>query len=291
MAYGCQSMVGKIVRILLKHPKDAFISQDHINAHWKELNYTSCPDYKKAIEEYEFFVELLERHVPEVDYLPKNDQTGLDSIYTHDPVIITRKGAILLNMGKRQRQQEPAAVRDYLTELGIPVLGEITGEGRLEGGDVVWLDERTMAVGLGYRSNAEGIRQLKKITADFVDEIIEVPLPHWNGPDECLHLMSIISPIDHDLAVVYSRLMPVPFRELLLARGIKFIEVPDAEYDSMACNILAIAPRKCIMLSGNPRTKKLLEDENVQVFEFKGEEICLKGTGGPTCLTRPILRR
>ncbi len=130
----------------------------------------------------------------------------------------------------------------------------IEAPGTLEGGDVVWIDERTVAIGEGYRSNAEGIRQIKEILGDLVDEVISVPLPHWTGPGDCLHLMSNVSPIDHDLYLVYSRLLPVPFREYLLARNIELIEVPDEEYDSMACNVLAVAPRKVIMLEGNPVT-------------------------------------
>jgi N-dimethylarginine dimethylaminohydrolase len=159
----------------------------------------------------------------------------------------------------------------------------------LEGGDVVWVDERTLAVGRGYRTNDEGLRQLRELTADIVDEIVVVALPHWNGPADVLHLMSFLSPIDHDLALVYSRLMPVPFREWLLARGNRLVEVPDEEYDTMACNVLAVAPRKCIMLEGNPRTRELLEAEGVEVRVFGGAEICAKGAGGPTCLTCPIL--
>jgi N-dimethylarginine dimethylaminohydrolase len=290
MNYGCQSMVGEIKRLLLKHPKDAFISPKNIRQQWKDLNYSDCPDYEKAQKEYEHFVGLLKQHIPEIHYLPQNSQTGLDSIYVHDPVIVTKQGAILGNMGKPQRQGEPAAAGKFLPELGVPILGAITGEGRLEGGDVVWVDEHTLAVGQGYRTNDEGIRQLRQLTAGFVDELVVVPLPHWNGPDDVLHLMSLISPIDHNLAVVYSKLLPVPFREWLLVRQIKLLEVPDAEYETMACNILAVAPRKCIMLSGNPRTKAMLEAEGVEVWEYEGEEISRKGAGGPTCLTRPILR-
>jgi len=178
----------------------------------------------------------------------------------------------------------------YLGEIGIPILGSITGEGKLEGGDVVWLDEHIIAVGIAYRSNEEGVRQLRDLTAGIIEEIIPVPLPHWNGKEDCFHLMSIISPVDKDLAVVYSRLMPVPFREYLISRGIKMIEVPDFEYESMGCNVLSIAPRKCIVISGNPMTKQILEDEGVEVFEFNGDNLCQKGGGGPTCLTRPILR-
>lgn len=291
MKFGCQSMVGHIKRLLLKHPKDAFISQKNVRAQWQELNYSDCPDYSKALEEYDYLVELLKMHIPEIYFLPGNNQTGLDAIYVHDPVIVTNQGAILCNMGKEKRQTEPMAIGQYLPELNIPILGMISDEGTLEGGDLVWLDERTLAVGRGYRTNDQGIHQLKELTAGFVDELVVVPLPHWQGPADVLHLMSLISPIDYNLAVVYSRLLPVSFREWLLARGIELLEVPDSEYESMACNILAVAPRKCIMLSGNARTKKMLEDEGVEVWEYSGKEISFKGAGGPTCLTRPLLRK
>jgi N-dimethylarginine dimethylaminohydrolase len=152
------------------------------------------------------------------------------------------------------------------------------------------LDENTLVVGQGYRTNGEGIRQIRELTQEFIEDIIVVHLPHWQGPDDVLHLMSFLSPVDHDVALVYSRLMPVPFREFLLNREIKLLEVPDEEYETMACNVLAVAPRTCIMLEGNPRTRRLLEDEGVEVREYKGEEISKKGAGGPTCLTRPLLR-
>ena len=290
MKVSCQSEVDQIKSLLLKHPKDAFISLDNIQSQWKELNYLASPDYDKAIKEYDNFVEYLKKSIPDIYYLPQNDKTGLDSIYVHDPVIITNKGAILCNMGKEKRCAEPPAAGEFLLELGIPILGSITGEGTLEGGDVVWIDERTLAVGLGYRTNEEGIRQLKELSRDIVDEFIVVPLPHWKGPGDVLHLMSLISPIDHDLAVVYSRLLPVPFREWLLRRGIRLLEVSDSEFETMACNILAVSPRKCIMISGNPRTKQMLEDKGIEVWEYGGEDISMKGAGGPTCLTRPLLR-
>ena len=290
MKFGCQSEVDQIKSLLLKHPKDAFMSQEYIQSQWKELNYLASPDYDKALKEYDNFVEYLKKSISKIYYLPQNDKTGLDSIYVHDPVIITNKGAILCNMGKEKRCAEPSAAGEFLPELGIPILGSITGEGTLEGGDVVWIDERTLAVGLGYRTNEEGIRQLKELSRDIVDEFIVVPLPHWKGPGDVLHLMSLISPIDHDLAVVYSRLLPVPFREWLLRRGIRLLEVSDSEFETMACNILAVSPRKCIMISGNPRTKQMLEDKGIEVWEYGGEDISMKGAGGPTCLTRPLLR-
>jgi N-dimethylarginine dimethylaminohydrolase len=290
MKIDCRSEVGKIEKILLKHPGDAFINQENINAQWEQLNYFGCPDYDLAKSEYESFIELLKRDVSEIHFLPQSGKTGLDSVYVHDPVIVTEKGAILCSMGKQARRGEAAAVAEYLAELDIRIVGAITGEGRLEGGDLLWLGGRTLAVGLGYRTNEDGIRQLKELTDDIIDEFMVVPLPHWSGPDNVLHLMSLISPVDYDLAVVYSRLLPVPFRRWLIDRGMKLIEVPDSEFATMACNVLAVAPRKCIVLSGSPITKRMLEDEGVEVRKFQGEEICRKGAGGATCLTRPLLR-
>ena len=290
MEFGCSSEVGAIKRLLLKHPAEAFVSDEFIESQWIELNYLGPPDFNRSVSEYEDFVELLERRIPEIQYLPRQNQTGLDSIYVHDPLVMMAKGAIVCNMRKSQRKGEPSAMAEFLSGIDIPILGSIRDEGCLEGGDVILFSRNTLAVAEGHRTNQEGIRQLYDLTKEFISEIFVVPLPHWQGPDEVLHLMSIISPIDHDLAVVYSRLMPVTFREWLIHRGIKLIEVPDAEFETMACNVLTVAPRKCIMLAGNPRTRQMLEEEGVEVWEYEGEEICKKGAGGPTCLTRPLLR-
>jgi N-dimethylarginine dimethylaminohydrolase len=159
-----------------------------------------------------------------------------------------------------------------------------------DGGDIVWLDDKTIAVGRGYRTNDEAIRQLKELTSHQVDEFIVVPLPHDQGEAECLHLMSFISMVDHDLAVVHSRLMPVFFRQFLLERKIKLIEVPENEYQTLGCNVLALAPRVCMIVSGNNYTKKQLDVAGATVYEYKGKEISYKGTGGPTCLTAPVKR-
>ena len=291
MQFGAQSEIGAIESLLLKHPADAFQNQDYINQNWQVLNYLGCPDYSRTVREFEAFVQILTSAVDDIYYLPPHRQTGLDSVYTHDPVLITNKGAVLGNMGKTTRRAEPAVIGEYLADLGIPIFGSIAGNGRLEGGDVLWLNERSLAVGLTCRSNTQGVLQLRALMHGVVDEIIEVPLPYWNGPDECLHLMSIISPVDLNLAVVYSRLLPVFLRELLIGRGIRLIEVPDTEFENMGCNVLALAPRKCIMLAGNPVTKHRLEAENVEVFELDAPNLCRMGAGGPTCLTRPILRR
>jgi N-dimethylarginine dimethylaminohydrolase len=193
-------------------------------------------------------------------------------------------------MGKAARAEEPAALAAHLPGLEVPVLGAIEGRARLEGGDVLWVDRRVLAVGQGYRTNAEGIRQLRELLGGAIDELVAVPLPHWRGPESCLHLMSFISMIDRELAVVYPPLLPVPFREWLLERGIRLVEVPDAEFDGLGCNVLAVAPRVCVMVEGSPQTRRRLEAAGAQVVEFAGLEICLKGEGGPTCLTRPLLR-
>jgi len=290
MRCGSQSEIDPIKSLLLKHPRDAFRSQEGIQAQWEKLNYSAPPDFRKAIEEYDSFWGILKRFIPEIHFLPADDETGMDSIYVHDSLLMTDKGAVLCSMGKEERVAEPPAAGKFLEELGIPVLGSIGGEGKLEGGDVVWFDKRTLAVGLGYRTNSEGLRQFRELLADAADECVEVPLPHWEGPEGVMHLMSLISPVRGDVAVVYSRLLPVPFREWLLKKGIHLIEVPDSEFETMACNVLAVAPGLCIMMEGNPLTRGMLEEAGVEVHEYRGEEISRKGAGGPTCLTRPLLR-
>ena len=290
MRYGCQSMVGKIDTIIIKHPEEAFISQENLDQKWKLFNYVSCPDYEKSLKEYSRFEEIIQEHVENVHYLPKDDNTGLDSTYAHDTCKITSKGAIMFTVGKELRRGETGATKKFLEGIGVPILGEISGEGTMEGGDVVWLDEKTVAVGRGYRTNYEGIRQFRELTKDVVDEFIVVELPHGDGPDECLHLMSVISMVDHDLAVVYSKLMPVSFRDLLIERGIELIEVDDAEYANLGSNVLALAPRVCVMPAGNPKTREKLEKAGAKVFEYEGHDISFKGTGGPTCLTLPVTR-
>jgi len=289
-SYGCQNMVDPIRRVLVKHPKDAYQDQIKLNKQSPQLNYLGVPSFDKALADHETLVGLLESSGAEVHYLPRDDSTTLDSIYTHDPCIVSNGGVILCNMGKKDRLSEPSASENYFQSIDIPILGRIEAPGTLEGGDVVWINERIVAVGEGYRSNAEGIRQFQALLGNLVEKVITVPLPHWTGPAECLHLMSNVSPIDHNLYLVYSRLLPVFFRQYLIDSGIELLEVPDKEYNSMGSNVLAIAPRKCIMIAGNPKIQQQLEAKSVEVHIYSGSEISLKGTGGPTCLTRPFLR-
>ncbi|HIU26191.1 MAG TPA: amidinotransferase [Candidatus Copromorpha excrementigallinarum] len=290
MKYGCQSMVGKIESILIKKPEQAFISQENLDRTWEEFKYFGCPDYEKVLEEYAVFEKYIKDNVENVYYLPQDDRTGLDSIYTHDPLKVTKKGAVYFPMGKKLRGREWEATKEFLEEKGIPTLGEIKAPGKMEGGDVLWIDEKTVAIGRGYRTNDEGIRQFKELTEDIIDEYIIVPMPHGEGEDACLHLMSIISFVDVDKAVVYSKYMPVFFREYLIDRGITLIEADDDEYDYLGTNLLALEPGKVILIKGCPKTEGKLKNMGIEVMTYEGKELSYRGTGGPTCLTCPLLR-
>lgn len=284
--------VGPLVRLVLKHPLDAFVDADTIAAQWRDLNFAAPPDLGRAIAEYDRFVEAICSTGADVSFLPRDATTTLDSIYVRDASIVSPRGMILCRMGKQQREHEPAAQRAAFAAMTppIPVIGEIVGPGSIEGGDVIWLSDRTVVVGHGYRTNGAGIEQLRELLGDSVDEFVVVPLPHWTGESDVMHLMSLISPIDRDLVVAYSRLLPITLRKYLLRSGIELVDVPDEEFDSMATNVLAIAPRQCVMLSGNPGTRARLERAGASVVEYEGGEISVKGAGGPTCLTRPIAR-
>jgi N-dimethylarginine dimethylaminohydrolase len=277
-------------RVLLKHARHAFGDQGRIDATWRQLRYLDAPDLGRACAEYDAFAASIAQHGAELVYLPSDTETGLDSIYARDAAVLAGDGVVLCNMGKAARATEPAVMGRYLASIGVPVLGAIAGTGRLEGGDVVWLDDGTLVVGEGYRTNAEGIAQLTAILGARAREVIRVPLVHWSGPDDVFHLMSLISPIAPDLALVYSRLLPVFFRNWLRERGMALVEVPDEEFDSMGGNVLALAPRRCLMLDGNPETRRRLEAAGCEVWVYEGTEISRKGCGGPTCLTRPLAR-
>lgn len=284
-------MVDPLRRVIMKSPVTAWKDTNNVKKYWKDLHFISQPKFDKAVFQYNQLTSLIESFGTEILMLPKNDETNLDSIYTHDAGIATSEGMIICNMGKEIRKNEPMALKNFLIENNLPIIGEIKDPAIIEGGDIIWINERTVAVGEGYRTNKKGIQQLRDILGNQVDDIIPVPLPHWLGPENCLHLMSNVSPIDHNLFLIYPKLLPVKFIKFLKSQNIKLIKVPDKEYESMACNVLPLAPKKCIMMSGNPITKTLLESNNVEVFTYDGSEISLKGAGGPTCLTRPIYRQ
>ncbi|GAB6280897.1 MAG: dimethylarginine dimethylaminohydrolase family protein [Thermovirga sp.] len=290
-SFGCQSMIAPLRAVLLKHPREAFVSQEHLDAEWERYGYIDLPDYDEALKEYEYFESILKRFVDDISYVPGSKETGLDSLYAHDPVQVAEGGAILMNMGKMLRQGEPSVAGKYLETLGIPIVGSITGLGKMEGGDVLWLDKDCVALGRGYRTNDEGIRQFLSLMPPSIESHMTFDMPHDRGPEECLHLMSVVSLVDTDLAVVYSPLMPIRLRQYLLERGYSLIEVPAEEYETLGCNVLTLAPRVCVILEGNATVSSELRQHGAEVHEYPGKNISWYGTGGPTCLTRPLLRR
>lgn len=285
----CHSDYGLLKSVLLKPAEAAFQSQEKIASEWKELNYSSSVSLKKSLDEYSAFQSQFEVLGAQIFSLPVSE-TSMDSIYCRDAALATDFGLILCNMGKAARNSEPLAIETYCEEKGIKVLGKVESPGTCEGGDMCWLDEKTLAIGHTYRTNLEGIRQLRHLLEPRGIEVFQVELPHYKGPSDVFHLMSIISPLDKDLAMVYSPLMPIYFREELLKRGFSLVECPEEEFDSMGCNVLALAPRKCLLVKGNPISVERLKAEGCEVIEYDGQEISQKGCGGPTCLSRPIER-
>lgn len=283
--YGSQSMIAPLRKVLVKRPEEAFAAVDP-----EEWHYTSRPDLEIARQEHDALVALLQEAGAEVFYHDEPQPSRADAIYVFDPAIVTDRGAIILRMGKDLRRGEEAQMARRLEELGVPVLYTLNGNARAEGGDTLWLDRDTLAVGLGFRTNAEGLRQLQVALGALGVTVVPVELPYYAGPAACLHLLSLISIVDHNLAVVYPPLMSVPFWQHLQARGFRFVEVPPQEFETMGPNVLALAPGRCVMLAGNPVTQQRLEAAGCQVLTYRGSEVSLKAEGGPTCLTRPILR-
>ena len=281
---------GKLSSLFIKKASAAFIDDAHVSKYWEALNYLGKPAIEKALAEYEAFEKILKDHGAAIHYFPEDDSVNMDSIYCRDASIATSKGMIICTMGKEGRKYEPAAQQKAFEAAGIPVLGIIKAPGTIEGGDVAWLDSKTLAVGHTYRTNKEGIEQITALLKPLGVDVITVPMPHYRGPSDVFHLMSVLSPVDNNLAVVYSPLIPIIFRNELIARGFELVEVPESEFDSMGCNVLALAPRICLMVKGNPITKSRLEAAGCKVIEYEGAEISVKGGGGPTCLTRPISR-
>ncbi len=276
--------------VILSPVATTFESSQKIQAQWNNLNYLSPPKLEEALDEYEAFTDLITGHEAQIEFLPGTKQLGLDAIYCRDASIATDHGMIICRMGKEARLGEPAVHKWYYHTHEIPILGEIKDPGTLEGGDVAWIDSQTLAVGHSYRSNKAGIEQLRSLLLPHNIQVLEVDLPHYKGPEDVFHLMSVFSPVDKDLAVVFSPLLPIGFRNELMSRGFDLVEVSDEEFESMGCNVLALAPRHCLLVSGNPDTVTKLESKGCTVFTYEGKEISIKGGGGPTCLTRPLWR-
>ena len=279
--FGCTSMWRTLERVLVRPP----LPEDATA--WGEYAWRSAPDPAGAASEHEAFCLLLEEAGAEV-VVSTHDAGNPDAIYSYDPTLVGRDGAVLLRPGKDGRRREPDATAAALDDAGVPIAARIDAPACVEGGDTLWLDDETLLVGYGYRTNAAGITALG--TAFPGVDVIAFDLPHWNGSGEVLHLMSYISPLDRDLALVYPRLAPVRLLDLLAERGMATIEVPDEEFESMGPNVLALGPRRALALAGNDETRRRMERAGVDVVVYEGDEISRKGDGGPTCLTRPLLR-
>ena len=279
--YGAQSMTGRLERVLVRPP----LAEDA--EHWDAYGWRAAPDHAAAAAEHELLCGILESAGAEL-VVSRHDPGNPDAIYVYDPVLVGAEGAVLLRPGKEGRRGEPEAISSSLTAADVPVASRLEEPVLAEGGDTVWLDERTLLVGIGYRTNAAAVPALRHAFPGV--DVVAFDLPHWNGRGEVLHLMSFLSPLDRDLALVYPRLAPVRLLELLAERAIEIVEVPDEEFETQGPNVLALGPRHALALEGNPETRRRMERAGVDVVVYRGEEISKKGDGGPTCLTRPLLR-
>lgn len=280
--YGSASMTGELARVLVRPP----LPEDA--AGWRAYGWRAPPDPAAAAAEHEALCLLLEEAGAEV-VVSRHEPGNPDAIYVYDPVLVGAEGAVLLRPGKERRRGEPGALAPALEAAGVPVVATVEAPALVEGGDTLWLDAQTLLVGIGYRTNEEAVPALRAAFPGV--EVVPFDLPHWEGPGEVLHLLSFISPLDRDLALVYPRLAPVRLLRLLAERGVAVVEVPDEELASQGPNVLALGPRRALALDGSPETRRRLERAGVDVVVYRGEEISRKGDGGPTCLTRPLLRR
>jgi N-dimethylarginine dimethylaminohydrolase len=279
--FGSASMTATLKRVLVRSP----LPED--GARWREYGWRAAPDHSAAAAEHDILCGLLEEAGAEV-VVSGHDPGNPDAIYVYDPVLVGADGAVLLRPGKERRRGESIAMVATLEAAGVPVAAELKAPSLAEGGDTVWLDEQTLLVGIGYRTNEAAVHALEVVFPGV--KVIPFDLPHWNGVGEVMHLMSFISPLDRDLAVVYPRIAPVRLLRLLADRNILVVEVPDEEFESQGSNVLALGPRRALALDGNPETRRRMERAGVEVTVYRGDEISKKGDGGPTCLTRPLLR-
>ena len=274
-------MVEPLRRVLVRAPRPDDLPP------WRDFGWRSEPDPAGLAAEHEALTALLEEAGAEVVRAQAPLDPNPDSIYVFDPALVADGGAVLLRPGKELRAPETPAIGRDLDAAGAPVIAELPPGAHAEGGDTLRLDAETLLVGRGYRTNDAGIEALRDALPDV--EVIAFDLPHWRGRGEVMHLLSLLSPLDRDLVVAYTPLLPVRLAELLADRGVQIVGVPDEEFESMGPNVLALAPRIALALERNHETRRRLEGAGVEVLVYEGEELS-KGDGGPTCLTLPLLR-
>lgn len=280
--YGAQSMTAPLREVLVKRPGPPFAAAFDDPAH----GFLHEVDFELALREHDAFVETLAGLGPTVHVL-EGECGSPDLVYTFDPLLVSDRGAIPLRPGKPNRIPESAAIEGWTLAAGIPSVGRIEAPGTIEGGDTFWLRPDLFCIGRTLRTNSDGARQLGAIVGGDV-RIFDVP--YWKGPAELVHLLSVISPVADDLAVVFPPLLPVGLWELLNELGIRQVAVPEEEYPTLGCNVLAVRPGVVIIADGNPVTTRALAAAGCEVHTYPATEIGINGSGGPTCMTRPILR-
>jgi N-dimethylarginine dimethylaminohydrolase len=283
-------MVSPLQRVLVCSPGVAGWNQTHRVSAWRDLGFHHAPNFEIAQSQHDVLKRELKSAGAEVLELPDADEPSLDAVYTHDASLATDFGLVLMRPGKTNRLAEARHHGTVCGLLGVPTFGAIGAPGTTEAGDILWLDPRTLLVGHGYRTNATGIEQMRTLLAPKGIEVVSAPLPYGSGPAACLHLMSLISLLDEQTALVDLPWLAVETVELLKARGFKFIEIDYSERDTLACNVLALGGKRLLAIEENRRTNARLTDAGFDVRTFPGSEICINGSGGPTCLTRPLLR-
>ena len=284
------SMVGRLRRVMVCSPRTAGWDDPVRLAGWKDLGFLHEPDSAVAQSQHEQLSRILEDAGAEVLQMGGSESLTLDAVYAHDASLPTDFGVILMHPGKANRVSEGRGQSDFLATVEIPVLGEVTAPGNTEAGDIVWLDRHTLLVGHGYRTNPAGIAQIRDLLKPHGVEVLTAPLPYGPGPSACLHLMSLISLLDENTALVDLPWLAVETVELLKSRGCRFIEIDSSERETLACNVLSLGEKRLVAIEANTKTNARLRQAGFEVFTFPGSEICINGSGGPTCLTRPLLR-
>lgn len=284
------SMAGELLRVLVCPPASAGWDEVGKVDEWRELGFHHRPDFAAAQRQHEILCGLLREAGVEVMYLPATESLTLDAVYAHDASLATDYGLVLMNPGKQNRVVEAQAHADSYRQMGVPVFGEIKPPGCSESGDVVWLDSQTLLVGDGYRTNKAGIAQMRALLSPKNVEVLSAPLPYGSGPSACLHLMSLMSVLDEQTILVDLPWLAVETVELLREREFRLIEIEYSERDTLACNVLALGKGQLIAIEENAKTNQRMRDAGFDVRTFPGSEICINGAGGPTCLTRPLLR-
>jgi len=283
-------MVGDLRRVLVCSPRNAGWDRDHRAARWQELGFVRSPDFAEAQVQHAALCEELQRHGAEVMELPPHESLTLDAVYTHDACLPTDFGVIQLRPGKANRVPEGEVQAAFCAAQEIPILARMTTPATAEGGDILWLDAKTLLIGRGYRTNAAGIEQIRSAIAPKGAEVIAAPLPYGPGPSACLHLMSLASLLDDHTALADLPWLSVETVELLQGRGFRLIEIDYSERETLACNVLALGSGRLLAIAENQKTNRRLRVAGFDVRTFPGSELCVNGSGGPTCLTRPLLR-